>query len=119
MINSPNLRFDWDIVMADQTFRLETQKQLRKDFASCQMFFSADFDVSVVAVYEILEQVEHQLVKLMENGERHLLQLLYIIDLPETEFLKSLSDANFLKILTQKVVYREAYKVWLRANYSS
>jgi hypothetical protein len=55
----------------------------------------------------------------MQEGETRLLQLLYTIDLPEKEFLSLTTQADFLALLSQRILFREAYKVYLRKKFSS
>jgi hypothetical protein len=54
----------------------------------------------------------------MKFGETQLLQLIYIIDIPEKEFLSIISQSNFPQLLAEKIVLKEAYKVYLRSRYS-
>jgi hypothetical protein len=54
----------------------------------------------------------------MTEGETRLLQLLYTIDLTEKEFLSITMDRDFLKLLSEKILFREAYKVFLRDKFS-
>jgi hypothetical protein len=53
----------------------------------------------------------------MKEGETRLLQLLYTIDLSEKEFLSLTTEPDFLKLLSEKILFREAYKVFLRAKF--
>jgi hypothetical protein len=55
----------------------------------------------------------------MQEGETRLLQLLYTIDFPEKEFLSLTTQADFLAQLSQRILFREAYKVYLRKKFSS
>ena len=55
----------------------------------------------------------------MKQGETRLLQLLYTIDLAEKEFLHITTNPNFVQLLSEKILFREAYKVFLRTKFSS
>ena len=54
----------------------------------------------------------------MERGERQLLQLLYAVDVAESTFLKLTLQPDFLHQISEQILYREAYKIWLREKYS-
>ncbi len=118
-MNSPSRRFDLDVSIADVDFRSATQEQIVKDFAKFDLYFPDGFKTTVFSIEEIEYLVGQHVVALIEKGERHLLQLLYTIDIPEKKFLNMLSQVDFLNVLTHQIVLREAYKVWLRANFSS
>ena len=118
-MQSPSHRFDLDVFVANIDFRSATQVQLAKDFAKIDMSFPDDFTTEVYPVEKIENLISQHLLVLMEKGERHLLQLLYTIDIPEDKFLNLLSQKDFLSVLARQILYREAYKIWLRANYSS
>lgn len=63
--------------------------------------------------------IAQQLVELMKEGETRLLQLLYTIDLPENEFLHLTKEPDFLRLISQRILLREAYKVFLRRKFSA
>jgi hypothetical protein len=58
------------------------------------------------------------LTEVMKEGETRLLQLLYTIDISEKQFLEITTEHNFIQLLAEKILFREAYKVFLRAKYS-
>lgn len=103
---------------SNEVFVLNTQKQLAKDFNQNGFYFSQEFSENALTREEIEQAVAEQLMEIMRSGETKLLQLLYTIDLPEKEFLSILHTPNFLQALAAKVVFKEAYKVYLRNRFS-
>jgi len=99
-------------------FVLKTQHQIAKDFAAYRLFFSDQFSEQVLSREEILNAISEQLTAIMVEGETRLMQLLYTIDLSEQEFLSLTTQANFLSLLSEKILFREAYKVYLRLQFS-
>ena len=112
-INQLNAFFD------NQQFVLKTQQQISKDFAKLNLYFSDSFEIEPISKNEIELFIGQLLVDLMRQGETRLLQLLYTIDLSEKEFLHITTDANFVQLLAEKILLREAYKVYLRTKFSS
>ena len=103
----------------NQQFVLKTQQQIAKDFAKFNLYFSDSFEFEPTSKDEIERLMGHLLVDLMKQGETRLLQLLYTIDLSEKEFLHITTDPNFIQLLSEKILFREAYKVFLRTKFSS
>jgi hypothetical protein len=103
----------------NETFVLKTQQQIAKDFAKLNLLFSESFESQVLSKDEIELQIGQQLVEIIKEGETRLLQLLYTIDLSEKEFLHLTTQANFIQELSKKILFREAYKVFLRTKFSS
>ncbi len=103
----------------NQQFVLKTQQQIAKDFAKFNLYFSDSFEIEPTSKDEIERLIGQLLVDLMKQGETRLLQLLYTIDLSEKEFLHITTDPNFIQLLSEKILYREAYKVYLRTKFSS
>jgi len=103
----------------NQQFVLKTQQQIAKDFAKFNLYFSDSFEIEPISKDEIERLIGQLLVDLMKQGETRLLQLLYTIDLSEKEFLHITTDPNFIQLLSEKILYREAYKVYLRTKFSS
>lgn len=99
-------------------FVLKTQQQIVRDFEKFNLFFEPLFlEIPLNKTY-ILEKIAEQLVQLMKEGETPLLQLLYTIDLSEKEFLDLTIQSNFLSLLSEKILIREAYKVFLRDKFN-
>ncbi len=103
----------------NQQFVLKTQQQIAKDFAKFNLYFSDSFEIEPISKDEIERLIGQLLVDLMKQGETRLLQLLYTIDLAEKEFLHITTDPNFVQLLSEKILFREAYKVFLRTKFSS
>ena len=109
---------EFDLYFKDGQFALDTQKQLVKDFASFNLHFEENFSNEPFPIEKIHVCIANQLVELMKEGETRLLQLLYTIDLPEKEFLHLTTEPDFLKLLSERILLREAYKVFLRRKFS-
>ena len=103
---------------SNEAFVLKTQQQIAKDFEKFNLFFDADFHSITLEKTEIEARISVQVAALMKEGETRLLQLLYTIDLREKEFLSLTTEPQFLKLLSEKILLREAYKVFLRTKYS-
>jgi hypothetical protein len=110
---------DLDLYFNNGQFALDTQKQLAKDFAQYNLSFSADFTIEPHSIGEIEQQIGECLIELMKEGETRLLQLLYTIDLPEKEFLRLTTEPEFIHLLSERILLREAYKVFLRRKFST
>lgn len=102
----------------NEEFILKTQQQLAKDFAKFNLFFSEKFEIRTLSKEEIEHQIGQLIVELMKEGETRLLQLLYTIDLSETQFLAITTDPDFIAKISEKILFREAYKVFLRRKFS-
>ncbi|MEN9999092.1 MAG: hypothetical protein RI922_2082 [Bacteroidota bacterium] len=103
----------------NQQFVLKTQQQIAKDFAKFNLYFLDSFEIVPFSKNEIERLIGQLLVDLMKQGETRLLQLLYTIDLAEKEFLHITTNPNFVQLLSEKILFREAYKVFLRTKFSS
>ena len=110
-----------DIVraMLDPNFLLKTKHQIIKDFAKVDLTFQSEFEFEIDDKEEIERLIANEVASIMERGERHLLQLLYAIDFSEQKFLRLTTQVDFLPKLSEQILLREAYKVWLRIHYSS
>lgn len=104
--------------LLDESFRLKTQLQIVKDFSLVNLEFPNEFLTEPFLLNDTECLVANNVAVLMEKGESQLLQLLYIVDLPEIIFLELTRNTDFLSKIAEKIVYREAYKIWLRTNYS-
>jgi hypothetical protein len=108
-----------NVYFDNHEFVLKTQQQIAKDFAKFNLFFLNSFEIEPISKEEIEHLIAQLLVDLMKQGETRLLQLLYTIDLSEKEFLHITTDPNFIQLLAEKILFREAYKVFLRTKFSS
>jgi hypothetical protein len=102
----------------NEAFVLKTQQQIAKDFATYHLHFSDNFKNIALPKDEIESRIAEQLTILMKEGETRLLQLLYTIDLPEKEFLALATQPDFLARISERILLREAYKVYLRMRFS-
>jgi len=98
-------------------FVLKTQQQIAKDLAQFSIKFNSGFLTNTLFYEDILIELESKLAELMRVGETQFMQYLYQVDLPEKEFLNLLNDSNFLQKISELILRREAYKVYLRAKY--
>ncbi len=110
---------DLDLYFNDGQFALDTQKQLAKDFAQFHLYFDDSFTAEPFQLQRIQVAIADLLVELMKEGETRLLQLLYTIDLPEKEFLHLTTEPEFLQLMSERILLREAYKVFLRRKFST
>jgi len=101
----------------NEAFVLKTQQQIAKDFAKFNLNFSEIFETDPFTKEEIELQIADHLVDIMKYGETRLLQLLYTIDISEKQFLQLTTKANFIQELAHKILFREAYKVFLRMKF--
>lgn len=99
------------------TFVLNTQQQIAKDFAKFNLFFPDKFESVPYSKVDIETMVKHNVQDLIREGESRLLQLMYTIDLPEKEFLDLTVQNDFLDLIAEKILRREAYKVFLRQHF--
>lgn len=103
---------------SNDAFVLKTQQQIAKDFDKFNLGFGELFHDTAFPKKEIESMIAERIAQLMKEGETRLLQLLYTIDLPEKEFLSITTEPDFLQLLSEKILYREAYKVFLRNRFS-
>ena len=98
-------------------FVLKTQRQIAKDFGTSGIDFNESFEKEELSLENLLEIVGVKLDELMQLGETSTLQLLYKIDIPQQDFLALTNDPHFITKMSDLVVKREAYKVYLRSKY--
>ena len=101
----------------DTDFVLKTQQQLIKDFEKFNLSFEPLFHHRALTKDEIVQHIAENLIELMKEGEARLLQLMYTIDVSEKEFLSLTTNPNFIQLLSEKILFREAYKVFLRTKF--
>lgn len=102
----------------NEAFVLKSQQQIAKDFAKFNLFFGEEFEEQALKREEIESLIAERIADLMKEGETRLLQLLYTIDLPEKEFLSLTTQPDFITELSSRILFREAYKVFLRTKFS-
>lgn len=101
----------------NEAFVLNTQQQISKDFAKFNLFFPENFETTAYSKSDIEMLIKENVQDLIQEGEARLLQLMYTIDLPEKEFLHLITQIDFLDLLAEKILRREAYKVFLRQHF--
>ena len=99
-------------------FVLKTQQQIAKDFGNFSIEFSTEFLQNALPMDEIILDTEEKIAELMKEGEQRFLQYLYLVDIPEHNFLALTTDPDFLPKMSALILKREAYKVYLRAKFS-
>ena len=97
-------------------FVLKTQKQIAKDFYSVGVSFSTGFENEEFSHHEILLEVQSKLEEISLMGEPKLLQLMYQIDIPEKQFLHLINSSDFSVKLSDLIIRREAFKVFVRSS---
>ena len=97
-------------------FVLKTQRQISKDFHFCGVRFSDFFDRDVLSTERILSEIQAALTEIMESND--LSQLLYQIDICQETYVSLLNEPDFLLQLSDLILRREAYKVYLKSLYS-
>lgn len=103
-------------ILRTDDFALKTQFQIKKDFGMFGIFL---FDqTNPDPTYDqLFIEVNTGLAEVTEQGEQALLRLLYQIDIPEKDFLTAVSSENFIEQMSQLIIRREAYKVYLRSKF--
>lgn len=98
-------------------FVLKTQRQIIKDFYTSGVTFDAEFESSTLLFETICDVVGEKVSEVMTFGETQFLQLLYQIDIPQGDFLTLTTDPEFISKMSELIVRREAYKVYLRSQF--
>ena len=98
-------------------FVLKTQQQIHKDFAKFNLEFPEFFVFDALDATRIEELIQEKLTEIIKTGETKLLQLMYTIDIPEEQFLKLITQPDFLISLSKAILKREALKVYLRSKF--
>ncbi len=102
---------------SNSDFVLKTQQQIHKDFAKFNLEFPEYFIFDPLDAERIEELLQEKLAEVIKFGETKLLQLMYTIDIPEEQFLKLITQPDFLISLSKAVLKREALKVYLRSKF--
>ncbi|MES2798651.1 MAG: hypothetical protein V4638_01425 [Bacteroidota bacterium] len=114
--NSSSLQKTTEDLLSSEEFVLKTQQQIAKDFAKFNLFFEDSFVlVAKSSAEEIVGNIENHLADILHSDATKMMQLLYTIDISEKEFKDLLGDPEFQKKLAEKILFREAYKVYLRS----
>jgi len=100
-------------------FVLKTQQQIEKDFSKFNLIFTESFVLEPLSKEKIEELIAENVATVIQYGETQLMQLLYTIDIPESDFLHLITAPDFIKNISQMILKREAMKVYYRMKYSS
>ena len=103
------------LALQSQDFVRKTIEQIEKDFRMCGIDFQFISKDENEVIVELVLTVQLAIERLSAT---ELQQFIYIIDLKENDFLNAvILEDNGLQ-LAQRIVYREAYKVYLKAKFS-
>ncbi len=103
--------------LSNEEFVLKTQQQIQKDFAKFNLEFRENFIFDLWTKEEIELDIQENLAIIIQFGETKLMQLLYTIDIPEEQFLRLTQEQNFLPLLAETILKREALKVFFRSKF--
>ena len=101
--------------LQNNSFVEMTIAQITKDFARISVDFNFEKDKKIELKKQLIAEVEKTISNLTSI---ELQQFIYLIDLKETDLHSASNHENFLEILSEKILYREAYKVFLCKYYS-
>ena len=104
-------------ILSNEEFVLKTQQQIQKDFAKFNLEFRENFIFDLWTKEEIELTIQENLAIIIKFGETKLMQLLYTIDIPEEQFLRLTQEQNFLPLLAEAILKREALKVFFRSKF--
>lgn len=104
-------------ILSNEEFVLKTQQQIQKDFAKFNLEFRENFIFDLWTKEEIELAIQENLAIIIKFGETKLMQLLYTIDIPEEQFLRLTQEQNFLLLLAEAILKREALKVFFRSKF--
>lgn len=96
-------------------FVLKTQRQIAKDFLSSGVEFPYFFTLDTLIKEQIISNLETALTEILRSND--LSQLLYQIDIPESTYVSLLNEPDFIAQLSELILRREAYKVYLRSQF--
>ena len=105
---------DIDLEFKSGDFILKTQQQIIKDFNQSGINFNVEFSLKKFDYNQIILEIESKLIEVVKLGETKLLELLYQIDIPQSDFTTLLKSPKISSELSKLILQREAYKVHLR-----
>lgn len=108
---------DLNLQFQSVDFVLNTQQQIAKDFATVGIRFAPDFETREQNYDTIIGLVSEKIHEVIALGESTLLQLMYQIDIPQAIFLSMIGQADFQLAISEIILQREAYKVYLRSRF--
>lgn len=105
------LGFDLSNELLNHSFVNLTIAQITKDFERISVTFDFVRDDDKDLKAKLISQIETAIGNL--NAEQ-LQQFIYLIDINEIDFVDTRSNLNSSVVLAEKIIEREAYKVFLR-----
>ena len=94
-------------------FVLKTQCQIAKDFYSSRVVFPNNFEEIAILKEDILTNISVGLAEVINSNG--LTQLFYQIDIPEELYINLLNEPDFIAKMSELILRREAYKIYLRS----
>ncbi len=101
----------------DGDFALKTQRQLSKDLQMTGFEVRPSLSNRVLPYEELHSLMKELIFKAIQKSDESLFQLMYQVDLPEDFFVGLLDDSEFADALSDILIRREAYKVFLRSRF--
>lgn len=100
---------------------LETAQQIMKDFGmfGVEITFSGDTEH---AYNELLDQLVHQVEKLLTNNSELLMSVLYQVDISDREIVKTASELphySQIEVIAHQIIFRDLKKVLFRRYYKN
>ena len=92
----------------------KTMAQISKDFNRCAIDFEFQLQSNLPLKEQVVSEIRNAIVKLSST---ELQQFIYTIDLNENNFLKAVTMNDDLITLSEKILQREALKVFIKINY--
>lgn len=92
----------------------KTMAQISKDFNRCGIDFEFQLQSNLPLKEQVASEIRNAIVKLSST---ELQQFIYTIDLNENDFLKAVTMNDDLLTLSEKILQREALKVFIKINY--
>lgn len=99
----------------DTEFVLKTQAQIVRDFERLGHDIESGLLSHSYSLEELIGFVSKMLGDVLKKGEQSTLQLLYQIDVPQSQFLALTTDPEFLPKASELIIRREAQKVYFRS----
>lgn len=96
-------------------FALKTQAQIAKDFERLGHESAEELRTTALSYETLVDTIAEMLMNVLQLGESQTLQLLYTIDIPQSQFLALTTDLHFVTKGAALVIRREAQKVHLRS----
>jgi len=96
-------------------FVLKTQQQIAKDFQRSGIEVNPELLNTTLEIDTLQKVVSEMLASVVQQGETFTLQLLYQIDIPQSQFLALTTNPDFLSEAAYLIIRREAQKVHLRS----